>query len=183
MFQGSKPFLPAQFTSSTAITGTSTSTSIATIVRRRGARLSVVMASDFTKLVEALFEDKSSPFDLCQRLRSDDSIKSGLQAFYYVLNNAVVSTDPKLSLLSWDNSQIQSVVSIAQAIVSNARSLSRTPLALCFCFSLESKNWSLKSQIIIKKKKNYYLNGASLDLKYLTCSSSCDFCQQWNMWS
>ncbi|CBI16927.3 unnamed protein product, partial [Vitis vinifera] len=70
------------------------------------------MASDFTKLVEALFEDKSSPSDLCQRLRSDDSIKAGLQAFYSILKNAVVSTDPKLSLLSWDNSQIQSRFSI-----------------------------------------------------------------------
>ena len=156
------------------------------------------MASDFTKLVEALFEDKSSPSDLCQRLRSDDSIKAGLQAFYSILKNAVVSTDPKLSLLSWDNSQIQSVVSIAQAIASSTRSLSRTLLSLCFfcfffcffCFFLflESKNWSFEiTNSIFKNRKTTSLSinkyGASLDVKHLICSSSCDFCKQWSMWS
>lgn len=77
---------------------------------------------DIAKLVQILFEDKSSS-DLSQRLRSD-SVKLGLEKFYLILKEGVNSNgDGQLGLQSWNQSQIQAIVSVAYAILSATRSL------------------------------------------------------------
>lgn len=82
--------------------------------------------AEIAVLVEALFGDKASA-DLPRRLRSDSSLKLGLEKLYLILKHGVESTgDGKLGLESWDQSQIQAVYSIAKAIASAANSLSGT---------------------------------------------------------
>ncbi|KAK2986275.1 hypothetical protein RJ640_021844 [Escallonia rubra] len=83
------------------------------------------MAGDeIAKLVETLLGDKS-PTDLALRLRSDPSLKLGLEKFYLILENGLKLTgDGQLGLQSWDQSQIQAVGSVSLAIVHATRSLS-----------------------------------------------------------
>lgn len=84
------------------------------------------MAEEFAKLVGVLFDDKaaisSSSNDI--RLRSE---KLGLQNLYLILKQGVeINTDGKLGLQHWDQAQIQSVISVAYAIVSSSRSIAGT---------------------------------------------------------
>ncbi|CAK9175800.1 unnamed protein product [Ilex paraguariensis] len=87
--------------------------------------ISAVMA-EIAKLVEVLFEDnKQSPSDLSQRLRSDSELKVGMENFYSILKSGVEAIgDGKLGLEGWDQSQNQAVASLALAIAYNTRSLS-----------------------------------------------------------
>lgn len=80
--------------------------------------------AEIAVLVEALFGGKASA-DLPRRLRSDSSLKLGMEKLYLILKHGVESTgDGKLGLESWDQSQIQAVYSIAKSIASAANSLS-----------------------------------------------------------
>ncbi|KAJ6369826.1 hypothetical protein OIU76_028138 [Salix suchowensis] len=89
-------------------------------------------AHDLSVLHKSLFEDKLSATDLfVQKLRSDPSIKSALQRFYWILKRGVSLIDDdannserKLGFQLWTDSQIKSVVSLGIAIVSSSRSLS-----------------------------------------------------------
>ncbi|KAL5582074.1 hypothetical protein UlMin_014516 [Ulmus minor] len=87
------------------------------------------MAESLTKLADVLFSnqcDKSlSSIDLVQNLRSDDSIRPGLEKLYLILKCGVQEVgDGKLGLHSWTDLQIQAVSSLASAIALASRSLS-----------------------------------------------------------
>ena len=86
--------------------------------------------AEIGKLVEVLIEDKaSSSSDLSQRLRSDSSVKLGLEKFYSILKSGVEAIgDGKLELERWSQPQIQAVCSVAYAVASATRSLSGTLL-------------------------------------------------------
>lgn len=106
------------------------------------------MAESLTKLAEAMFSDKNdgrplSSGDLLQRLRSDDSIRPGLEKLYSILEHGVgAAEDGKLRLQSWNDSQIQAVCSLASAIASASRSLSGTLLRPFFEFLLSANELS-----------------------------------------
>lgn len=86
--------------------------------------------AELAKLVEVLLEDKASD-DFSNRLRSTE-VKAGLEKFYVILNHGVDATgDGKPGFESWNNSQIQAVASIASAVASATRSLSRTISGPC----------------------------------------------------
>lgn len=94
----------------------------------------IAMAESLTKLAEAIFSDKNdsrplSSSDLLHRLRSDNSIRPGLEKLYLILKHGVEAVeDGKLRLQSWNDSQIQAVCSLASAIAAASRSLSGTSL-------------------------------------------------------
>lgn len=74
---------------------------------------------EIAKLVGLLFSDEKNDI----KLRSE---KLGLEKFYLILKQGVEinKSDGKLGLQNWELSQIQSVVSVAYAIVSSIRSIS-----------------------------------------------------------
>ncbi|KAL4322754.1 hypothetical protein S245_049914 [Arachis hypogaea] len=91
------------------------------------------MAESLKHLAKALFSDQSQQLpsisgeSLLQKLRSDDTIRSGLTAFYSVLRRGVEPTGGASSSLrfqSWNASQIQAICSFACTIASASRSLS-----------------------------------------------------------
>ncbi|XP_020540052.1 auxin transport protein BIG isoform X2 [Jatropha curcas] len=95
------------------------------------------MADHLAKLHQSLCEEKLSSSDLFLRLRSDNSIKQGLQLFYLIIKRSVSTIEAadgdhdsstnknyKLGFESWTDSQIQSLISLGLAIVSASRSLS-----------------------------------------------------------
>ncbi|KAJ7974260.1 Auxin transport protein BIG [Quillaja saponaria] len=85
------------------------------------------MAENLEKLANALFVDNKPILsgDLLQKLRSDDSIRLGLEQFYLILKHGVKTVgDGKLQLESWNDLQIQAVCSIAYGIAFVSRSLS-----------------------------------------------------------
>ncbi|GFS30527.1 hypothetical protein Acr_00g0012440 [Actinidia rufa] len=80
--------------------------------------------AELARLVEAVFDDKASG-DLSQRLRSDSSLKLGLEKFYSILRLGVeASGDGKLGFECWEKSQVQTACSLAYAIAYATRSLS-----------------------------------------------------------
>ncbi|GAB4828001.1 hypothetical protein Ancab_040036 [Ancistrocladus abbreviatus] len=83
--------------------------------------------AELAKLIEAIVsEDKQpSPGDLPRRLRSD-SVKLGLEQLYSIVKIGVeaVGDGDKLGFQCWNQSQIQSICSIALALASATRSLS-----------------------------------------------------------
>lgn len=95
------------------------------------------MADHLTKLHQLLFAQNLPPADLFHRLRSDTSLKLGLDRFFLILKRAVSplqeddddddlnnNNHKKLGFQSWTDSQVQSVVSFGLAILSASRSLS-----------------------------------------------------------
>lgn len=81
--------------------------------------------AEIAKLVEVLIEEDKAT-DLYLRLRSD-SAKLGLRKFCSILKLGLESIgNGKLGFDSWNQSQIQAVVSVAQSIVSATKSLSGT---------------------------------------------------------
>ncbi|XP_057491487.1 auxin transport protein BIG-like isoform X2 [Actinidia eriantha] len=80
--------------------------------------------AELARLVEAVFDDKASG-DLSQRLRSDSSLKIGLEKFYSILRLGVGAFgDGKLGFECWEKSQVQTACSLAYAIAYATRSLS-----------------------------------------------------------
>ncbi|GFS30485.1 auxin transport protein [Actinidia rufa] len=80
--------------------------------------------TELTRLVEVVFDDKASG-DLSQRLRSDSSLKIGLDKFYSILRLGVGAVgDGKLGFEFWEKSQVQAAGSLAYAIAYASRSLS-----------------------------------------------------------
>ena len=96
------------------------------------------MADSLTKLAEALSLDRADntkSVDLVQNLRSDDSVRPGLETLYLILDRGVAAAGDaagKLGLQSWSDSQIQDLCSLASVITHASRSLSGTSLALGF---------------------------------------------------
>ncbi|XWS47517.1 hypothetical protein CRYUN_Cryun14cG0159200 [Craigia yunnanensis] len=88
------------------------------------------MADHLTRLCQFLAEDKlsssSSLLDLLQKLRSDESIKLGLQHFYLILQTGLDPIEPgsEPRFKSWSDSQILSLASLGSCITSGFRSLS-----------------------------------------------------------
>ncbi|KAK7340712.1 hypothetical protein VNO77_21422 [Canavalia gladiata] len=81
------------------------------------------MADSLNILAEALSPASSGEF--LQKLRSDDAIRLGLNAFCSILRHGLQSAgDGNLRLQSWTDSQIQAISSLAYAIASASRSLS-----------------------------------------------------------
>ncbi|RZC70316.1 hypothetical protein C5167_033447 [Papaver somniferum] len=79
--------------------------------------------AEISELLEVLHGEKTIK-DLSQRL-CNDSIKVGLEKFYFVLEKGVEEIeDGKLGLEYWNQLQIHSFISIATSIVSATRSLS-----------------------------------------------------------
>ncbi|KAF6169153.1 hypothetical protein GIB67_038650 [Kingdonia uniflora] len=77
---------------------------------------------EIAKLLQLLQANKS-PIDLSHSLRSE-SCTTGAHKFYSILKHGVQETeDGKLGLQSWNQSQIQAVVSIAKSIVSPTRAV------------------------------------------------------------
>ena len=86
--------------------------------------------AELARLVEAVFDDKASG-DLSQRLRSDSSLKLGLEKFYSILRLGVGAFgDGKLGFERWEKSQVQAACSLAYAIAYATRSLSGTRLII-----------------------------------------------------
>ncbi|WCJ25516.1 auxin transport protein (BIG) [Euphorbia peplus] len=90
------------------------------------------MADHLAVLHQSLFEDKLTPANFFLRIRSDSSVKHGLQLFYLILNQAVSTiessdSDRNLGFQFWTDSQIHSVVSLGLAVVFSSRSLSVEP--------------------------------------------------------
>ena len=83
------------------------------------------MADHLTRLYQSLFEEKLSATDFCRRLRSDASLKLGLETFYLILKRGVDDDDDSNDkhLRSWTDVQIHSVLSLGLRIVSTIRSL------------------------------------------------------------
>ncbi|XP_052195482.1 auxin transport protein BIG isoform X2 [Diospyros lotus] len=81
--------------------------------------------AEIGKLVEVVFDDKASS-DLSQRLRSDSSLKLGLEKFYSILKLAVeaVGVNGELGFQGWEQSQVHAIGSLAYAIACATRSLS-----------------------------------------------------------
>ncbi|EOY03818.1 Auxin transport protein (BIG) isoform 1 [Theobroma cacao] len=88
------------------------------------------MADHLTRLCQFLAEEKlsSSPssLDLLQKLRSDESIKRGLQQFYLMLITGLDPIEPasQTRFKSWSDSQILSLAYLGSSITSVFRSLS-----------------------------------------------------------
>lgn len=79
--------------------------------------------AEIAVLVEAVFGDKS-PADLHRRVRSDSSLKLGFEKLYLILKSSVeVDLNGKLGFELWDQSQIQAVSSIGNAIYSEINSV------------------------------------------------------------
>ncbi|GLT56357.1 hypothetical protein SLA2020_294010 [Shorea laevis] len=127
------------------------------------------MADHFRSLCQSLADDKlSSPGDLLQKLRSDESIKLGLQQFYLILQSGLqpIEGDAKFGFQLWSETQIISVASVGCAIAAVFRSLSVDQLepiivavprkllefAICFLeksdFSTDDFRFSLQSNMI-----------------------------------
>ncbi|XP_010525132.1 PREDICTED: auxin transport protein BIG [Tarenaya hassleriana] len=131
------------------------------------------MAEDLANLCRFLFEESDLPSpasaDLfLRRLRSDDSIKRGLRLFYLILRDAVspIGGDDdsgKLRLEDWSDSQVQTAVSIARAVLLLLRSLSVDQVdpivlgvtqeimefSLCFLEKLDFRRSDLRKEINI----------------------------------
>ncbi|OMO52577.1 Zinc finger, ZZ-type [Corchorus capsularis] len=88
------------------------------------------MADHLTRLCQFIAEEKlsssSSSVDLLQKLRSDESIKLGLEHFYSILQAGLDSIEPGSipRFKSWSDSQILSLASLGSSITSVFRSLS-----------------------------------------------------------
>ncbi|XVF20872.1 hypothetical protein REPUB_Repub12eG0040500 [Reevesia pubescens] len=88
------------------------------------------MADHLTRLCQFIAEEKlsssSSSLDLLQKLRSDESIKLGLQHLYLILQTGLdpIELDSQPRFKSWSDSQILFLASIGSSITSVFRSLS-----------------------------------------------------------
>ncbi|KAB2075053.1 hypothetical protein ES319_A07G193500v1 [Gossypium barbadense] len=88
------------------------------------------MADHLTRLCQFLAEEKlsssSSSLDLLLKLRSDESIKLGLQQLYLILQTGLHPIEPGSHPLfkSWSDNQILSLASLGSCITSVFRSLS-----------------------------------------------------------
>ncbi|OMP03028.1 auxin transport protein BIG-like protein [Corchorus olitorius] len=88
------------------------------------------MADHLTRLCQFIAEEKlsssSSSVDLLLKLRSDESIKLGLEHFYLILQAGLDSIEPGSipRFKSWSDSQILSLASLGSSISSVFRSLS-----------------------------------------------------------
>ncbi|RDX61167.1 Auxin transport protein BIG, partial [Mucuna pruriens] len=83
------------------------------------------MADSLAVLAEAL--SPSSSGDFLQKLRSDDAVRLGLNAFCSLLRRGLQPSDDGTShLQSWTDAQIHAISSFAYAIASASRSLSGT---------------------------------------------------------
>ncbi|KAI8020121.1 Auxin transport protein BIG [Camellia lanceoleosa] len=81
--------------------------------------------AEIARLIEVVFDDKASSSDLSHRLRSDSSLKLGFENFYSILKLALQAIgDGKLKFECWEQSQVQSLCSLAYAIAFATRSLS-----------------------------------------------------------
>ncbi|XP_019442749.1 PREDICTED: auxin transport protein BIG-like isoform X1 [Lupinus angustifolius] len=83
------------------------------------------MEESLNKLVDVLFVDATpSPENLVLKLRSDDDVRSALNAFYSVLRRGLDVVDGEiLRFESWNISQIQAISSFSNAIAFATRSL------------------------------------------------------------
>jgi hypothetical protein len=82
------------------------------------------MAENLSVLSDALSLPTA---DFLHKLRSDDTVRSGLDAFYCLLRRGLESSgDQTLHLQSWTDSQIHAISSFANSIASSSRSLSGT---------------------------------------------------------
>ncbi|CAL0317336.1 unnamed protein product [Lupinus luteus] len=83
------------------------------------------MAESLNKLVDVLFADATpSPENLVLKLRSDDDVRSALNAFYSVLRRGLDVVDGEiLRFESWNTLQIQAISSFSTAIAFATRSL------------------------------------------------------------
>ncbi|KAI5432312.1 hypothetical protein KIW84_036161 [Lathyrus oleraceus] len=80
------------------------------------------MAENLNVLADALSQPSG---EFLHKLRSDDSVRLGLDAFYCLLRRGLESSgDGSLCLQSWTDSQIHAIASLANAIASSSRSLS-----------------------------------------------------------
>ncbi|KAL5095744.1 hypothetical protein RYX36_000071 [Vicia faba] len=80
------------------------------------------MAENLNVLADALSQPSG---EFLHKLRSDDAVRLGLDAFYCLLRRGIESSgDGSLCLQSWTDSQIHAVSSLANAIASSSRSLS-----------------------------------------------------------
>ncbi|KAK8606644.1 hypothetical protein V6N13_052411 [Hibiscus sabdariffa] len=88
------------------------------------------MADHLTRLCQFLAEEKlstsSSPVDLLRKLRSDESIKLGIQQLYLILQAGLDTIEPGSHprFKSWSDNQILSLASLGSCIISVFRSLS-----------------------------------------------------------
>ncbi|KAE9590312.1 hypothetical protein Lal_00028044 [Lupinus albus] len=83
------------------------------------------MAENLIKLADVLFTGATpSPEDLLQKLRSDDNVRSALNAFYSVLRRGLEVDGDILRFESWNISQIQAISLFSYAIAFATRSLS-----------------------------------------------------------
>lgn len=85
------------------------------------------MADFLRSLCQSIADDRlSSLDDLLEKLRSDESIKLGLQQFYLILHAGLepVSGEDKFNFQLWNDAQILSVASVGCAIAAVFRSLS-----------------------------------------------------------
>ncbi|KAF7130273.1 hypothetical protein RHSIM_Rhsim10G0059600 [Rhododendron simsii] len=82
--------------------------------------------AEIARLVEVLFDETApSSGDLSHRLRSDSSLKLGLEKFYSILRLGVEPVgDGRLGFECWDKAQVQAVCSLAYAVAYAARSIS-----------------------------------------------------------
>ncbi|KAJ8751615.1 hypothetical protein K2173_025768 [Erythroxylum novogranatense] len=88
-----------------------------------------------TRLFHSLFEDRLSSADFLLRLRSDTSVRLGLERFYLLLKRGILPIEDdddgdgdgnkkKLGFQLWNDTQIRSVISVGLAIASIYKSLS-----------------------------------------------------------
>ncbi|KAL2618195.1 hypothetical protein AAZV13_08G231500 [Glycine max] len=83
------------------------------------------MAADSLAVLAEALSPPVSPGDFLSKLRSDDAVLLGLNAFCSVLRRGLQSSDDGTSLfLSWTDAQIHAISSLAHAIASASRSLS-----------------------------------------------------------
>lgn len=82
--------------------------------------------AEIARLVEVLFDEAApSSGDLSHRLRSDSSLKLGLEKFYSILRLGVQPVgDGRLGFECWDKAQVQAVCSLAYAVAYATRSVS-----------------------------------------------------------
>ncbi|KAL6961117.1 RING-type E3 ubiquitin transferase [Sarracenia purpurea var. burkii] len=80
--------------------------------------------AEIARLFEVVFDDKATN-DLSQRLRSDSSLKLGLEKFYSILKLGAGDVgNRKLGLEGWEKSQVEAASSLAYAIAYATRFLS-----------------------------------------------------------
>jgi E3 ubiquitin-protein ligase UBR4 len=81
--------------------------------------------AEIARLVEVVFDDAASSSDLSYKLRSDASLKLGLEKVYSILKLGVEPAgNGKLGFECWEKAQVQAVSSVAYAIAYATRSIS-----------------------------------------------------------